>query len=389
MEYEKIENLLNDGSNKPSKFRTRNWVKINDGARGTYSHNKQIKFKTSMLRSSLCDYSDAYILAKGNITVNNTAADGAPANNTNKKVIFKNCAPFTNCISKINNTQIDNAEYIDIVMSMYNLIEYSDNYSKTSGSLWQYYKEIPAINNNGAIVDFNGANATDPFSFKTKITGQTNDDGIINVKIMVPLKYLSHFWRTLEVELILNWSANCAIIYTNVNNHVPTFTITETNLYVPVVTLSTQDNAKLLPQLKSGFERQISWNKYLPKPELLAQNANLNYLIEPSFQGANRLFVLAFEHDNDNDWRTSNKRYYIPNVEIKDYNVMIDGKNFFDQPVKNDKVANENIRKITIGQGDDYTIGCLLDYTYIKKYYKMIPLDLSKQQVLDADPKAI
>ena len=99
--------------------------------------------------------------------------------------------------------------------------------------------------------------------------------------------------------------------------------------------------------------------------------------------------MLAFEHDNDNDWRTSNKRYYIPNVEIKDYNVMIDGKNFFDQPVTNHKVSYENIRKITIGQGDYYTTGCLLDYTYFKKYYKMVAIDLSKQQVLDADPKAI
>ena len=133
MEYQKIENLLNDESNKPSKFRTRNWVEINDEARGTYSHNK---FKTSMVRSSLCDFSDAYILVKGNTTVNDTPGAGAAANNTNKKIIFKNCAPFTNCISKINNTQIDNAEYIDIVMLMYNLIEYSDNYSKkTSGSL--------------------------------------------------------------------------------------------------------------------------------------------------------------------------------------------------------------------------------------------------------------
>ena len=168
MEYQKRTNLLNDEANKPSKFRTRNWVEINDEARGTYSPNKQTKFKTAMPRSNLCDYGDAYILVKGNITVNNTAADGAAANNTNKKVIFKSCAPFTNCISKINNTQIDNAEYIDIVMPMYNLIEYSDNYSKTSGSLWQYCKEIPAINNNGAIVDFNGANATDSFNFKTK-----------------------------------------------------------------------------------------------------------------------------------------------------------------------------------------------------------------------------
>ena len=121
MEYQKITNLLNDESNKPSKFKTRNWVEIIDEARGTYSPNKQIKFKTTMLRSSLCDYSDAYILVKGNITVNNTAADGPAANNTNKKIIFKNYAPFTSCISRINNTQIDNAEYIDIVMPMHNL----------------------------------------------------------------------------------------------------------------------------------------------------------------------------------------------------------------------------------------------------------------------------
>ena len=169
--------------------------------------------------------------------------------------MFKNYAPFTNCISKINNTQVDNAKDIDIVMAMYNLIEYSDNYSETSGSLWQYCKEIPAVNNDGDIVDFNGANATDSFNFKTKITGQTDNNGRIdNVEIMVPLKYLSNFWRTLEmplinceVNLILNWSADCAIIYTNVANQIPTFGITETNLYVPVVTLSTQDNVNILP----------------------------------------------------------------------------------------------------------------------------------------------
>ena len=104
MEYQKIASLLNDESYQPSKFRTRNWVEIDDDVRDEYSPDKQIRFKTAMLRSSSCDYSDAYILVKGNITVNNTAADGAAANNTNKKVIFKNCAPFTNCISKINNT---------------------------------------------------------------------------------------------------------------------------------------------------------------------------------------------------------------------------------------------------------------------------------------------
>ena len=263
-----------------------------------------------------------------------------------------------------------------------------------NGSLWQYYRDIPAINSNGDIVDFSGANATDSFNFKTKITGHAdNNRRINNVEIMVPLKYLSNFWRTLEmplinceVNLILTWSADCVIIYTNVANQIPTFTITETNLYVPVATLSTQDNAKLLPQLKSGFKRTISWNKYLAKPELLAQNANLNHLIEPSFQGINRLFVLAFEND---DHRISNKRYYIPNVEIKDYNVMIDGKSFFDQPVKNDKVTYGNVRKIATGQGDDYMTGCLLNYIYFKKYYKMMAVDLSKQQALDADPKVI
>ena len=121
---------------------------------------------------------------------------------------------------------------------------------------------------------------------------------------MVPLKHVNNFWRTLEIQLIdcevnliLTWSADCVIIYTNIANQVPTFAITETNLYVPVVTLSTQDNAKLLPQLKSGFKWTISWNKYLSKPELLPQNPNLNHFVEPSFQGVNRLFVLTFEND--------------------------------------------------------------------------------------------
>ena len=207
MEYQKIANLLNDELNKPSKFRTRNWVDTNDDITGEYSPNKQIRFKTAMLKSSLCDYSDAYILVKINISVNNTAGATAAANNTDKKVVFKNRAPFTNCITKINNTQIDNAEYIDTVMPMYNLIEYSDNYSKTSGSLWQYCKDIPAVNNNGDIVIFNGANDTDSLNFKSKIIGITNDDGDIeNVEIMIPLKYFSNFWRTVEMPLI-----NCEV----------------------------------------------------------------------------------------------------------------------------------------------------------------------------------
>ena len=319
MEYQTGANLIDDNTlNQPSKFKAKNWIEINDELRGAYNVNSQIKFKTTMLKSSLCDYSDAYILVKGIISVNNTAAQGAAANNTNKKVIFKNCAPFTNCISEINNTQIDNAKDIHIVMPMYNLIEYSDNYAKTTGSLWQYCKDIPARNDNDEIIVFDVINVTDSLNFKVKITGQTGNDGRKNVEIMVPLKYLSNFWRTLEmpminceVNLILTWSSSCVLIATGNQNQAARFAITDTKLYVPVVTLSTQENTKFLQQLKSGFKRVINWNKYLSKPELLAQNPNLKHLVEPSFQRINRLFVLAFENDNH---RRSDERYYLPTV---------------------------------------------------------------------------
>ena len=181
---------------------------------------------------------------------------------------------------------------------------------------------------------------------------------------------------------MLIWSSTYVI--TN-STGVGSFAITDTKLYVPVVTLSTQDNAKLLEQLKSGFKRVINWNKYLSKLRLLAQNLNLNHLIEPSFQGVNRLFVLVFENDTQ---RTSHTGPYLPNVEIKNY-VIISGENFFDQPIRDDKVTYENIRKIARGRADDYTTGCLLDYPYFKNSYRTIAVDLSKQQALDADPRAI
>ena len=287
--------MLDDNkSNQPSKFRTKNWVEINGESRGTCNVNSQIKFKTAMLKSSLCDYSDAYILVKGTITITRAGDNAAArqADERDKGVVFKNCVPFTNCISEINNTQVDNAKDIDIVMPMYNLIEYSDNYVKTSGSLWQYYRDER---------NSNLANSK-LFKFKVKITGKTPAaDNEKDVEIMVPLKCLSSFWRTLEmplinseVNLILTWSSTCVI--TN-STGAGTFEITDTELYVPVVTLSTKENSKLLQQLKSGFKRVINWNKYLPKPELLRRNANLNYLIEPSFQGVIILFILDFEND--------------------------------------------------------------------------------------------
>ena len=167
MEYQKTANLLNSASNQPSKFRTRNWVEINDESRGTYTSN-DIKFKTTMLRSNLCDYADAYILVKGTVTITG-AGDIAPARQADERekgVIFKNCAPFTKCINRINNTNIDTAQDIDIVLPMYNLIEYSDNYAKTSASLSQYHKDDP----NDNMAD------SESFKYKVKITRKTPDN---------------------------------------------------------------------------------------------------------------------------------------------------------------------------------------------------------------------
>ena len=382
MEYQKIANLIDDTSNKPSKFRTRNWVEINYESRGTYNVNSQIKFKTAMLKSSLCDYSDAYILVKGRITIRGEGDNVAArqADERDKGVAFKNCAPFINCISEINHTQVHNAKDIDIVMPMYNLIEYSDNYVKTTGSLWQYFRDEPD----------DDLEDSESLKSKIKITGKPPNSGNVkDVEIMVPLKYLSNFWRALEmplinckVNLILTWSSTCVI--TN-SNGAERFAITDTRIYVPLVTLSIQENTKLLQQLKSGFKRVINCNKYLSKPELLAQYPNLNYLVELSFQGVNRLFALAFENDAQ---RTSHSNYFLPNAEVKEYNIMINGENFFDKPIKNNKVTYEN-RKIATGQGDDYTTGCFLDYSYFVDTYKMIAVDLNKQQALDADTRAI
>ena len=253
MEYQKISNLLESTSDNLSKFRTGNWVEINGESRGNYA-NTDIRFKTTMLRSNLCYYADSYILVRGTTTITG-AGDDAAARRTdeiNKGVTFKNCAPFIKCISRINDTDIDNAHDIDIVMPMYNLIEYSDNYSKTSGSLWQYYKDDP----NDNLKD------SESFKSKVKITGNTPNNGNTkDVEIIVPLKYLSNFWRILEmplinceVNLILTWFKDCGI--TNSTGEEKS-AITQTKIYVPAVTLSTKDNEKLLQQLKPGFKKKI------------------------------------------------------------------------------------------------------------------------------------
>ena len=188
-----------------------------------------------MLKSSLCDYSDAYILVNRKVAITGVGADAAArqADERDKGVAFKNCAPFTNCISEINNTQIDNAKDIDILMPMYNSIEYSDNYAETSGSLWQYFRDEPD--------DAKDIADSESFKSKIKITGKTpNNDNEKDVEIMFPLKYLSNFWRTLEMPLI-NCEVNLILTWSS------TFASTIT---VPVVTLSTQENTKFLQQLK-------------------------------------------------------------------------------------------------------------------------------------------
>ena len=180
--------LLN-ASNQPSRFRTRNWVELTDESRGT---SNDIRFKATMLRSNLCYYADACILVKGNITITAAGNDDAEKrlDERNKGVIFKNCSPFTKCISRINNTDIYNAQDINIVIPMYNLVEYCDNCSKTSGSLWQYYKDNP-----------NDDTQSESFKSKIKITSKTpTADNTKDVEVIVPLTYLSNFWRTLEMS---------------------------------------------------------------------------------------------------------------------------------------------------------------------------------------------
>ena len=169
MEYQKLINLLDNKPNQLSKFKTKNCIEINDQSTGVYNVNSDIRFKTTMLKSSLCDYSDVYVLVKGITTIIGAGADAAArqAYEKDKEVIFKNCAPFINCKSEINDTEIDNAKDIDIVIPMYNVIEYSEDYSKTSGILWQYYKD--ELNDN----------LTDSESFKSimKIIRKTPADG--------------------------------------------------------------------------------------------------------------------------------------------------------------------------------------------------------------------
>ena len=420
MEYDKINNLLGSESENLSKFVTREYVKINSLS-NAYNETKSIRFKTPMLRSDLCDYADAYILDGGTITV----AGNHPRDRQNKPIILKNNAPFVSCITRINGELTEDADDLDIVMPMYNLLEYSKNYRKTIGSLYNYYRDElndDAVNNNFAN---NNVVSSNTFNYNHKIIGNTynvdstivpaggggarvanpdydaNKSGKKSIELAIPLKYLGNFWRVLNIPLIscevsleLKWNKNCVITSQQIgvnldggNTAAPTgttLTINNCKLYMPVITLSKNDEIKLLTNLKSGFTREIEWNKYKSQMSTEEENSNLNILIDPTFTNVNKLFVLAYQTADD---RESFSQFYLPKVMVKDFNVIIDKLAFFDLPIKTEEEAYEKI--IDISRNNKYTTGNLLDYDYFKKYYKLIAIDLTNQQVLQENEDLI
>ena len=368
-----------------------------------------------MLRSDLCDYADAYILVNGTITV--TAAAGANniRDKKNRKLILKNNAPFVSCITRINGELIEDADDSDIVMPMYSLLEYNKNYRKTIGSLYNYYRDELTNDNNNNFANGNVVNSN-IFKYKNKIIGNTynldagadgygaNKNGTQTIELAIPLKYLGNFWRALnmpliscEVSLELKWNKNGVITSLKerqvdagppvVRDGAPTGTslaINDCKLYIPVVNLSKDDEIKSLTNLKSGFTREIEWNKYRSQMTTEAINNNLNILIDPIFTNVNRLFVLAYQTVDD---RQSFSQFYLPKVMVKDFYVIIDKLAFFDLPIKTEKEAYEKI--IDISRNNEYATGNLLDYDYFKKYYKLIAIDLRKQQVLQENEELI
>ena len=193
-----------------------------------------------------------------------------------------------------------------------------------------------------------------------------------------------------KIHLELNWSKDC-VMSTIADT---TFEITNTKLHVPIVTLSSKDNVKLVKLLEEGFKRPVYWNEYQTKIETrnLDNNNLTRFPLDASFQGVRRLFVLVFDNTEDGDKkveRNNNTKYFLPRVNRTNYNVLIDGRNLYDHPINDIIKQYDEIRKIATGQGDDYTTGCLLDYQYFKDHYNLIAIDLSKQKELDADSRAI
>ena len=267
MKTQKIINLLEDNDIKSEKFATKKWYVINDltsgGGQSPYGPGdgvQAIKFDTKVIRSNLCDYSDTYILITGHI--NNKVAPVADA--VLRNIAFKKCAPFRECDLSINDEFIKKAQNLDIISPMYNLLEYSDNYQDSTGSLYYFKRDEPPANNGDIAAD------TISLVYKVKLIEGADDNHTQSIKLVVPLKYLSNFFRSLEMPLLnckvnssLLWSKDCLVSSENaVAGQVLEFIIDKTELYVQIVTLSTKDNAKLSKQLNDGFKRSIHWNKY-------------------------------------------------------------------------------------------------------------------------------
>ena len=339
-----------------------------------------------VLKPNLCDYAEAYILIDGTIR--------AAAANANTRLALKNSAPFTKCNLEINDEHVDTAETLDITMPMYNFIEYSDNYQDSSATLYQYKRDEPPEAN--AVADLT-VNNSSSFKYKVSLLGNPVLDGNItkrSVEVVVPLKYLSNFFRSLEMPLInckiklnLSWKKECVL---SNQDGAAVFIINDTKMYVPVVTLSKEDNKDFIEQQNEGVQRSIYWNEY--KTKEINENADANVFkhinLDPSFQGVNRLFVMAYNRENGQP--TSNgQQKYLPRIDLEKYNVIIDGRNFYDNPIKNDIEKYRELKKVMIGKGEDYTTGSLLDFNYFDKHYKLVAADLSKQIELDADTTAI
>ena len=340
----------------------------------------------SVLKPNLCDYAEAYILIDGTIR--------AAAANANTRLALKNSAPFTKCNLEINDEHVDTAETLDITMPMYNFIEYSDNYQDSSATLYQYKRDEPPEAN--AVADLT-VNNSSSFKYKVSLLGNPVFDRNItkrSVKVVVPLKYLSNFFRSLEMPLInckiklnLSWKKECVL---SNQDGAAVFIINDTKMYVPVVTLSKEDNKDFIEQQNEGVQRSIYWNEY--KTKEINENADANVFkhinLDPSFQGVNRLFVMAYNRENGQP--TSNgQQKYLPRIDLEKYNVIIDGRNFYDNPIKSDIEKYRELKKVMIGKGEDYTTGSLLDFNYFDKHYKLVAVDLSKQIELDADTRAI
>ena len=315
--------------------------------------------------------------------------------NANTRLALKNCAPFTKCNLEINDEHVDTAENLDITMSMYNLIEYSDNYQDSSATLYQSKRDEPSEDD--AVADLMADNSSS-FKYKVSLLGNPVLDGNItkrSVKVVVPLKYLSNFFRSLEMPLInckiklnLTWKKEC-VLTTDAGDAV--FIINDTKMYVPVVTLSKEDNKDFIEQQNKGFQRSIYWNEYKTKERnKIADDNVFKYInLDPSFQGVNRLFVMAYNRANDQRTKNGQQKYYLPRIDLKKYNAIIDGRNFYDNPIESDIEKYRELKKVMIGKGEDYTTGPLLDFNYFDKHYKLVAVHLPKQKELDADPRAI